>query len=155
MWYNSGMYNDCKVYKLFHKKMKRHMAHLYYSNTERHTISWAKYIWETYYDSAVPQGLVVDHIDNNPLNDVITNLQLLTNAENTQKRNALHPQTMITFNCAYCGGNKSVRKGNSPMCKGLERGYCNKKCMGLYFKGKKKRLINAQSGFDSQQTHQA
>ena len=34
----------------------------------------------------VPDGMVVDHIDNNPFNNSLDNLQLLTQGENLKKR---------------------------------------------------------------------
>lgn len=34
----------------------------------------------------VPEGMVVDHIDNNPFNNSLDNLQLLTDEENNRKR---------------------------------------------------------------------
>ena len=41
------------------------------------------YAW---FKGEVPEGLVVDHIDNNPFNNRIDNLQLMTQAKNLEKR---------------------------------------------------------------------
>lgn len=41
-------------------------------------------VWESVYGS-IPKGMVIDHIDNDRLNNNISNLQLLTRAENTKK----------------------------------------------------------------------
>jgi len=44
-------------------------------------------MWETY-KGEIPQGMTVDHIDNNPKNNHISNLQLMTQSQNSTKGNA-------------------------------------------------------------------
>ncbi len=41
-------------------------------------------VWE-YFNGPIPEGLVVDHIDGDKLNNNIDNLQLLTHGDNTRK----------------------------------------------------------------------
>ena len=41
------------------------------------------YVW---HKGDIPEGMVVDHIDNNPFNNSVENLQLLTPEENLAKR---------------------------------------------------------------------
>lgn len=45
----------------------------------------ARVIW-TYFKGDIPKGYDVDHIDGDPLNNSLDNLQLLTRAENLRKR---------------------------------------------------------------------
>lgn len=42
-------------------------------------------VWDTFGDRAVPEGYVIDHIDENKRNNHISNLQLLTRGENVSK----------------------------------------------------------------------
>lgn len=42
---------------------------------------WHRLVWE-YFRGEIPKGIQVDHIDNNPLNNLISNLQLLSNKDN-------------------------------------------------------------------------
>lgn len=51
------------------------------------------YVW---YKGDIPQGYVVDHIDNNQLNNDPDNLQLLTRGENVKKNNNGHNQFTVT-----------------------------------------------------------
>ena len=41
------------------------------------------YAW---FNNEVPDGMVVDHIDNNPFNNRVNNLQIMTQAKNLEKR---------------------------------------------------------------------
>lgn len=47
------------------------------------TVSRLVYAW---FNDIVPEGYAVDHIDNNPFNNSLDNLQLLTDQENLEKR---------------------------------------------------------------------
>lgn len=51
------------------------------------------YVW---YKGDIPKGYVVDHIDNNQLNNDPDNLQLLTRGENVKKNNNGHNQFTVT-----------------------------------------------------------
>ncbi len=55
-----------------------------YNKRERRDVRLHQLVWDHFGD-ADRAGLVIDHIDNNPLNNNIDNLQLLTNRENTSR----------------------------------------------------------------------
>lgn len=59
-----------------------------------------------YFIGTVPAGYDVDHIDNNPLNDSLSNLQILTRRENLLKRGRGHNQ----HNCKWTPKEESERK---------------------------------------------
>lgn len=50
------------------------------------------YCW---YNNEIPEKLVVDHIDNNPLNNNLSNLQLLTIPENLAKERATQAEVRM------------------------------------------------------------
>lgn len=96
-------------------------------------ISYAKYLWISANNREVPRGYQVDHIDNNPRNDVVENLQLLTQKENIQKYHLFHrPHPDIELTCPICGKlfYKDYRFRNRVQ---QGRTTCSRKCMGVLF----------------------
>jgi hypothetical protein len=71
------------------------------SDVDRTTISYARYLMSVKLGYLVPHGLEVDHIDNDKTNDVIENLQLLTQQENSDKNNKLNI-IYYSFTCCIC-----------------------------------------------------
>lgn len=57
-----------------------------FSKLEGGTKNWkvSRLVYETFIGS-VPDGMVIDHINNNPLRDWVTNLKCVTNSENIKK----------------------------------------------------------------------
>ena len=49
------------------------------------TISYPKYLYQKHHNLLVEEPWTVDHIDNNPQNNAIENLQLLTRDDNAAK----------------------------------------------------------------------
>lgn len=71
---------------------------VYYYKKEKHLMQPIAlhrliYVW---YKGDIPKGYVVDHIDNNQLNNDPDNLQLLTRGENVKKNNNGHNQFTVT-----------------------------------------------------------
>lgn len=71
---------------------------VYYYKKEKHlmyplALHRLIYVW---YKGDIPKGYVVDHIDNNQLNNDPDNLQLLTRGENVKKNNNGHNQFTVT-----------------------------------------------------------
>lgn len=65
------------------------------------TLSRLLFVW---FIRDIPKGYVVDHIDNDELNNDLDNLQLLTRSENTKKNSVKHNQ--------YTEQQYLVHKGN-------------------------------------------
>ena len=97
-------------------------------------ISYAKYLWISHHKREVPMGFEIDHINNNPKDDRIENLQLLTKSANIQKEykdTGRAGKLVADLICPICGTKitkriaqirKSVR--SQPCC-------CSTKCSGF------------------------
>jgi len=74
-----------KTYGPYFRKDGRHTVVHYDTETKsRRTQVYSRYLWEQH-NGPIPKGLHVDHIDSDPHNNDISNLQLLTQAENNKK----------------------------------------------------------------------
>lgn len=54
-------------------------------------------VWENFFGE-IPEGLEVDHIDGNPSNNSLSNLQLLSRRDNNQKYNRENQDTLLRDN---------------------------------------------------------
>lgn len=79
---NPGPYTDGTYYYKVHVKLGKNK----YTNMLAHRII---YVW---YYGDIPNGMVVDHIDNNHLNNDPRNLVLMSRADNTKKNSVGHNQ---------------------------------------------------------------
>lgn len=95
------------------------------------TISYPKWLMENHLNRKLESWETVDHIDNNPLNNEITNLQILSRAENARKSVVYAEQ--IQLKCKNCGNlflkrkaleiyDRAVRKKDGP--------FCSRQCVG-------------------------
>ena len=53
-----------------------------------------RFIWEAF-NGEIPDGLTIDHIDNNPANNRLYNLRLLTNVENASRGTQKFTQSQL------------------------------------------------------------
>lgn len=81
-----------KRLKIFYNKTRHKYAPTkYYAivgfsyNNMTHTYPLARFLY-VWFKGDIPEGYTVDHIDNNPFNNNLRNLQLLTLKENLEKR---------------------------------------------------------------------
>ena len=77
---------------------ERSYKFVYYYKQEKHVMCPIAlhrliYVW---YKGDIPKGMIVDHVDNNQLNNDPDNLQLLTRGENVKKNNNGHNQFTVT-----------------------------------------------------------
>ena len=63
-------------------------------------------VW-AYYNGEIPDGYQIHHIDENPANNGISNLQCLTVSEHRRIHNQVAP--VRTFTCQFCGKIFEVR----------------------------------------------
>lgn len=103
-------------------------------NTEsklRHTISYARYLMSTHLNRFLTDDEHVDHIDNDKSNDVISNLQILTLAENNKKQAKLKGKRMVRYSCPICSKEFSLSRRLSHLTsKSKTSATCSKSCGG-------------------------
>ena len=127
------VYKDCKFYgPHLSKKDRRLRCVLVFPDGKKQTVSYPKYLMEVHLNRYLEENETIDHIDGNPLNNEIENLQVLTrelHAFLDAKRNK-----NIIVTCKYCG-KKFLIKGSS--IRNYNRkdrsnsGYfCSKSCIG-------------------------
>lgn len=80
--------------KIYHKRNGGH----YYRSHDNKSIAIHRVVWESYYGE-IPGGCVIHHIDFNPANNDIKNLQCLTKVEHRR----LHNSNQILVVCEVCG----------------------------------------------------
>lgn len=82
-------------------KEPRRVATLKYENGELHSMSYAKYLYTSYYNCDVAKGDEVDHINGNKMDDRIENLQVISGKLNKNKSKIR--KKMIELICPVCG----------------------------------------------------
>ena len=81
-------------------KEPRRVATLIYTNGEKHSMSYAKYVYTSYYECDVAEGDQVDHIDKNKMNDDISNLQVISRKLNSNKSKMI--KEFVELECPVC-----------------------------------------------------
>lgn len=129
------MYDNCKIYGPYTRKRdNRQIIITIDCNNVKHTISYPKYIMECHLNRYLSKDEQIDHIDGNPLNNNISNLQILHLGQH-QKLDAIRNEDVIV-KCTYCGkifkikGSKIAQHNRKDK---HQSGYfCSKTCSGKY-----------------------
>lgn len=94
---------------------------------------YSRYLWEQH-RGPIPDGMEVDHIDEDYLNDSIENYQLLTKADNIKKSANSRGVSEEQYHgvCPECGNDfvKPARTVRSNRKKGNAGPYCSRQCSG-------------------------
>lgn len=120
-----------KIYGPYMRKDNRLIIVLY-SEGRTTSMSYPKYLLEQHLGRSLGIDETVDHIDGNPLNNDLSNLQILSRADNARKSVKL--AEMVSLTCKTCGStfsrraklheyNINVRKIDGP--------FCSKSCVGM------------------------
>jgi len=123
-------------YLVVNSENRRHIC-LVNNDTDRTTISYARYLMSVKLGHLVPDDIEVDHIDNDKTNDVIDNLQLLTKADNHLKQKQLYLDTVqntYLVHCVNCTGAFTIteRQLKMKIAQNVTNMYCSHRCSGEY-----------------------
>lgn len=119
-------------YIVTNKEPRRNVV-LYNSHEDRSTISYAKYLYETSLNVTVSDGFVVDHIDGDQMNDVLSNFQVISVKENNEKRFQQSNGTRLfaEFNCGTCSKTFSKPHNRTHLTITHRKStYCSRVCGG-------------------------
>lgn len=97
------------------------------------TISYPKAIIEVYMNRRLKDHETVDHIDKNPLNNDILNLQVLD--RNNHSALDCKRRKEIKINCGYCGKEIILTRSQISNLTYKNRGsnvFCSRRCSGKY-----------------------
>lgn len=130
------VYKDCKIYGPYHSKRDNRLRIcVIYPNGKRGFVSYPKYLMEIHLQRYLGENETVDHIDNNPLNNEISNLRVLNrdiHASLDAKRLKVQ-----TFECPICNkifsldGSKLHDAVNNRK-KNKSGPFCSRQCAGKY-----------------------
>lgn len=105
---------------------------IHYNNGQRRTQSYPRYIMENHLGRKLEDWEHVDHINDDFSNNQISNLQLLTQAENNKK--SAKPAKFHHFTCA-CGKFAKVllaQYKNNQIKQKKKGPFCSRSCAGKY-----------------------
>ena len=125
------MYKNYKIYGPYAAKDGRLRIIGVDTKGVKHTISYPKYLIELHLGRYLEKNEQVDHIDGNPLNNDISNLQIKLLGEH-QSLDVLKNKD-ITVTCTFCNKTFTI-KGSKVHCRNRHSSgyFCSKQCSGKY-----------------------
>lgn len=121
-----------KVYGPYTRDDGRQHVVLYH-NGHRKSVSYPKWLWEQTH-SALNGEETIDHIDGNPLNNDLSNLQVLSRGDNIRKSHP-GPEQLLRFRCPECRVpfHRAPRVYRANQKKQGKAGpFCGRSCAGTY-----------------------
>lgn len=107
---------------------------LYTSHKERSTVSYARYLMSVKLGRMLTDQEHVDHEDEDKTNDSISNLQILTPAQNTIKNTfyRVGSRSLVVISCPVCMTRFERRRGNTQLVPSLSGKItcCSRSCSG-------------------------
>ena len=123
------VYVNCIIYGPYKSNQDgRSRIFLKWPDGKSTTISYAKFLMEKKLNRYLSYNEEVHHIDENPTNDSIENLEVLKRSEH--KKRHIKGRAMITTKCSCCS--KEIKRELRYIRKGQINIFCSKKCSGKY-----------------------
>jgi len=123
-----------KMYGPYTRKDGRKHLCIVRADGSRQTLSYPRYLMQLHLGRALLPHEHVDHVNNDKLDNTISNLQLLSLRENNHKHSALHPEKMHEFICPCCNAPaiKRLRDVTGNKKKNKSGPYCSRSCAGKH-----------------------
>lgn len=134
-------YEQYKLYGPYKRKDGRLIVILVHKITkEKTTVSYPKYVYETHYNITINTGYDVHHKDENPLNNEISNLELMEKSRHNRMhglKQSSKYEEIKKVKCVMCGidffmDKNQLRHRASAEKKGKHGPFCSKSCTGKY-----------------------
>ena len=107
-------------------KEPRRVATLRKQNGEMTSMSYAKYLYTSHYQTDVANGDQVDHINGDKMDDRIENLQVISGPYNNIKDR--RRKTLVLLQCPVCGNEFLYDRRNLPY---HPNPCCSRRCGGI------------------------
>jgi HNH endonuclease len=115
------------------KDGRKHVIH--HIDGKRRTQSYPRYLMEQFLGRLLEDWETVDHVNEDPTDNRIENLQILTLPANIAKHFDQNNKRakMLTFDCPICGASFEISENqwkNNQVSKKRSGPYCSKRCAG-------------------------
>lgn len=107
-------------------KEPRRVATLRKPSGEMHSMSYAKYLYTSYYETDIPEGEQIDHINGDRMDDRIENLQKISSKYNNIKDRKR--QNYVLRICPICGSQFLFPQRDLPF---KSNPCCSRRCGGI------------------------
>jgi hypothetical protein len=107
-------------------KEPRRVATLRKPNGEMTSMSYAKYLYTSYYKCDIDKGFEIDHINNDKMDDRIENYQVLD--KNSNNRKGRKSKEIVVCRCPVCNKDFLFEKRN---LSSHPNPCCSRKCGGI------------------------
>lgn len=130
------VYDGCRIGQTYLSAQDgRLRIHITYPDGHHSVMSYPKFLMEQHLNRYLTDNETVDHIDKNPLNNNISNLQVLNRSEHAH----LDCKRLLaqTFTCPVCGEVFTLTGIKLSRCltdrkRGKSGPFCSRKCTGKY-----------------------
>jgi hypothetical protein len=130
------LYPNCTIINKYISSADNRCRIMLRKNNKKYGMSYAKFLMQLNLGRLLSFNETVDHIDNNPLNNKLSNLQLLSRKDNNVKSSS--GEFYVNMYCPNCGTEFAISFRNSHYkMKNLKHNFCSRKCSGEFATTKK------------------